>query len=124
MEIEAAATSGHLGRDGGGISEAHPEDAAFEVAAVAVDEFGGELGFADPTEAGDTGDLHLSDRRGLMGLELAGQRPEIILSADEERIEQALCARSADLFAETGLYVPCAVLDATTRTTEPYPSCS
>jgi hypothetical protein len=26
--------------------------------------------------------------------------------AEEERIELALCARSADLFAETGLYVP------------------
>jgi hypothetical protein len=40
--------------------------------------------------------------------------------AEEERIEQALCERSAALFAETGLYVPCAVLDVTARATEPY----
>jgi hypothetical protein len=39
--------------------------------------------------------------------------------AEEERIELALCARSSDLFAETGLFVPCAVLDATARATEP-----
>jgi len=41
--------------------------------------------------------------------------------AEEERIELALCARSADLFAETGLFVPCAVLDATARATESSP---
>jgi len=37
--------------------------------------------------------------------------------AEEERIELALCARSADLFAQTGLFVPCAVLDVTARAT-------
>ena len=43
-----------------------------------------------------------------------------LTEAEEERIEQALCERSAALFAETGLYVPCAVLDVTARATEPY----
>jgi hypothetical protein len=41
--------------------------------------------------------------------------------AEEERLELALCARSADLFAETGLFVPCAGLDATARATESSP---
>jgi hypothetical protein len=41
--------------------------------------------------------------------------------AEEERLELALCARSADLFAETGLFVPYAVLDATARATESSP---
>ena len=45
--------------------------------------------------------------------------PPGLSEAEEERIEQALCARAADLFAETGLFVPCAVLDTMTRTTEP-----
>ena len=41
--------------------------------------------------------------------------PPGLPDAEEERIEHALAERSAALFAETGLYVPCAVLDATAR---------
>lgn len=47
--------------------------------------------------------------------------PAGLSEAEEERLELALCARAADLFAETGLFVPCAVLDATARPTEPVP---
>jgi hypothetical protein len=46
--------------------------------------------------------------------------PDGLPETEEERIEQALCERSAALFAATGLYVPCAVLDVTARATEPY----
>ena len=34
---------------------------------------------------------------------------------EEERIEHALCERSAEIFAQTGLYIPCAILDASAR---------
>jgi len=35
--------------------------------------------------------------------------------AEEERIEHALGGRSAEIFAQTGLYIPCAILDASAR---------
>lgn len=41
--------------------------------------------------------------------------PPGLSEAEEEQIEHALAERSAALFAETGLYVPCAVLDVTAR---------
>jgi hypothetical protein len=41
--------------------------------------------------------------------------PPGLSEAEEEQIEMALAARSAALFAQTGLYVPCAVLDVTAR---------
>src|SRR4051812_48339937 len=88
MEIETLAASDHLGRDGGRVCEAHPEDAASKVAAVAVDEFGGELGLADPAEACHPGDLYLPDGRGLPRFELAGQSAEVVFPADEERVDR------------------------------------
>jgi hypothetical protein len=41
--------------------------------------------------------------------------PPGLSEAEEERIEHALGERSAEIFAQTGLYIPCAILDATTR---------
>lgn len=41
--------------------------------------------------------------------------PPRLAEADEARMELALCARAAALFEATGLYVPCAFLDATAR---------
>lgn len=41
--------------------------------------------------------------------------PPGIWEAEEERIELALAARSAQIFDETGLYIVCAVLDPTAR---------
>lgn len=48
--------------------------------------------------------------------------PPGLSEADEERIELALCARAAALFEDTGLYVPCALLDATARAVGSDPS--
>jgi hypothetical protein len=36
-------------------------------------------------------------------------------AAEEERLEHALAERSAEIFTQTGLYIPCAVLDVTAR---------
>ena len=41
--------------------------------------------------------------------------PPTLSEEEEERIELALAARAADVFASTGLYVLCAVLDPTAR---------
>lgn len=41
--------------------------------------------------------------------------PSGLSEADEEKIELALAARAADVFAATGLYIVCAVLDAAVR---------
>lgn len=86
MEIEALPAGGDLGGDGGRFREAHPEDAAFEVAAVAVDELGGELRLADSPETGGGGELYLPDRGGLPSPESMGQGPELFLAAHEEGI--------------------------------------
>ncbi len=39
--------------------------------------------------------------------------PPSLSEAEEERIELAIAERAAELFEQTGLYIPCAVLDAT-----------
>ena len=41
--------------------------------------------------------------------------PPGLSEAEEERIEHALGERSAEIFAQTGLYIPCAILDASAR---------
>ncbi len=41
--------------------------------------------------------------------------PPVFSEAEEERIELALAARAAEIFAETGLYIVCAVLDPAAR---------
>ena len=41
--------------------------------------------------------------------------PPTLTEAEEERIELALAERAAGIFAETGLYILCAVLDPTSR---------
>lgn len=41
--------------------------------------------------------------------------PPALSEAEEDRIELALAARAAEIFAETGLYLLCAVLDPTAR---------
>jgi hypothetical protein len=41
--------------------------------------------------------------------------PPGLSEAEEERIEHALGERSAEIFTQTGLYIPCAILDATAR---------
>jgi len=41
--------------------------------------------------------------------------PPTLSEAEEERLEHALAERSAEIFAQTGLYIPCAVLDVTAR---------
>jgi hypothetical protein len=41
--------------------------------------------------------------------------PPMLSEAEEERLEHALAERSAEIFAQTGLYIPCAVLDVTAR---------
>lgn len=41
--------------------------------------------------------------------------PPTISEAEEENIELALAARAAEIFADTGLYIVCAVLDAAAR---------
>src|SRR5712691_1219876 len=42
--------------------------------------------------------------------------PSPVLSeAEEDRVEMALAGRAAEIFADTGLYIVCAVLDPTAR---------
>lgn len=41
--------------------------------------------------------------------------PPSLSDAEVDRIELALAARAADIFAETGLYIVCAVLDPAVR---------
>jgi hypothetical protein len=41
--------------------------------------------------------------------------PPGVSEDEEDRIEQALSARAADIFDDTGLYFACAVLDPTAR---------
>lgn len=41
--------------------------------------------------------------------------PASLLEADVERLELGLAARAAEVFADTGLYIVCAVLDRTAR---------
>jgi hypothetical protein len=41
--------------------------------------------------------------------------PSTLSEAEEESLEHALAERSAEIFAQTGLYIPCAVLDVTVR---------
>jgi hypothetical protein len=41
--------------------------------------------------------------------------PPTLSDAEEENIEHALTERMAEIFAQTGLYIPCAILDATAR---------
>jgi hypothetical protein len=41
--------------------------------------------------------------------------PPTLMEAEEERIELALAERAAQIFADTGLYLLCAVLDPTAR---------
>src|SRR5262249_49643361 len=88
MEVEIPTAGGDLGGDRGRVGEAHPEDAAVETSAVAVDEFRRELRFAAPAERGRRGGLDLADGGGLSYLELAGQHAEILLPSDEERIDR------------------------------------
>lgn len=42
--------------------------------------------------------------------------PAGLSEAEEERIEQALAERSAEILSQTGLFIPCAMLDATVST--------
>jgi hypothetical protein len=37
--------------------------------------------------------------------------PPGLSEAEEDRVEMALAARAAEIFADTGLYIVCAVLD-------------
>jgi hypothetical protein len=41
--------------------------------------------------------------------------PPTLLEAEEEQIELVLAERAAEIFAATGLYILCAVLDSTAR---------
>ena len=41
--------------------------------------------------------------------------PVTVLEAEEEQIELTLAERAAEIFADTGLYILCAVLDPTAR---------
>ena len=41
--------------------------------------------------------------------------PPTLPEAEEERVELALASRAAEMFAETGLYILCAVLDPSVR---------
>ena len=41
--------------------------------------------------------------------------PPTLSEADEEQVELTLAARAAEIFAETGLYILCAVLDPSVR---------
>ena len=41
--------------------------------------------------------------------------PPTLTEVEEEGIEHALADRTAEIFAQTGLYIPCAILDATAR---------
>ena len=41
--------------------------------------------------------------------------PPGLSEAEEDRIELAIAARAAAIFEQTGLYIPCAVFDSTTR---------
>ena len=41
--------------------------------------------------------------------------PVTVLEAEEEQIELTLAERAAEIFADTGLYMLCAVLDPTAR---------
>ena len=41
--------------------------------------------------------------------------PPVLSETEEDRIEMALAARAAEIFADTGLYIVCAVLDPAAR---------
>ena len=41
--------------------------------------------------------------------------PPILSETEEDRVEMALAARAAEIFADTGLYIVCAVLDPAAR---------
>ena len=41
--------------------------------------------------------------------------PPALSDAEEDRVELALAARAAEIFADTGLYIVCAVLDPAAR---------
>lgn len=41
--------------------------------------------------------------------------PPVLSDAEEEKIEMSLAARAAEIFADTELYIVCAVLDPTAR---------
>lgn len=41
--------------------------------------------------------------------------PPTLSEAEEDRLELTLAARAGDIFDQTGLYILCAVLDATAR---------
>ena len=41
--------------------------------------------------------------------------PTTLSEAEEERLEYAVAARAAQIFEETGLFIPCAVLDLAAR---------
>lgn len=41
--------------------------------------------------------------------------PPAVADSEEDRIEMALAARAAEIFADTGLYIVCAVLDPAAR---------
>ena len=41
--------------------------------------------------------------------------PPGLSEAEKEHIEHALGERSAEIFTQTGLYIPCAILDASAR---------
>jgi hypothetical protein len=39
--------------------------------------------------------------------------PPVLSEAEEDRVEMALAAQAAEIFADTGLYIVCVVLDPT-----------
>ena len=41
--------------------------------------------------------------------------PPVLSEAEEDRVEMALAARAAEIFADTGLYIVCAVPDSAAR---------
>jgi hypothetical protein len=41
--------------------------------------------------------------------------PPALSEVEEERVEMSLAARAAEIFADTGLYIVCAVLDPAAR---------
>jgi len=76
---------GDLERDLVGAGEGEPEDAAGEVAAVAVDELDGQLRLAQPTEAGGRDDL--AQRDGCVrALERGGDLKQLLPAANEQRV--------------------------------------
>lgn len=41
--------------------------------------------------------------------------PPTLSEAEEERLELAVAARAAEIFEQTGLFIPCAILERTAR---------